>query len=197
MKTYITKLTIFYCILLILSCGGDDNDNTFVDDRDDQVYRTTEINGLTWMTDNMNYAGNDLGWTHLDDPSFAATYGRLYDWSMVSEVCPNSWRLPTQQESETLAQVITDDKMTLLPNELNLIAGGLRQNDQGQYDGKTEYQLFESFGFFWTSTEFIQNRLDINGEEISAHSFYYDKSKNLFGVAPSNKEIAISVRCVR
>lgn len=197
MNRLITLITILTIVLALLSCGGDNEDNTFVDSRDDQTYGTTEINGLTWMTDNMNYEGNNLGWAHLDDPSYTTTYGRLYDWSMASSVCPSGWRLPTQQEVENLTETIANNEMKVQPNEFNLIAGGLRQNDQGQYVDKTEYQLFESFGFFWTSTEVLQDRVDANGEEISAFTLTYDKSKNIVDVAPANKEHGFSVRCVR
>lgn len=197
MVQFFIRLFILLITLSILSCGGNDSDNTFIDIRDGQSYQTTEINDLTWMTDNMNYGKNNLGWTHKDDPSYASTYGRLYDWWMISEVCPDGWRIPTQQEYLSLANSLSDEEMIVLPNTFNFIAGGLRQNNQGQYDDKTEYQLLELLGFFWSSTEFLQDRLDMNGEEISAHALFYNKDNNVVDVAPANKEQGFSVRCVQ
>ncbi|NNF32848.1 MAG: hypothetical protein HKN68_01990 [Saprospiraceae bacterium] len=200
MKDLINRLILLYCIVVFTSCGGDEpvsSEMSYTDVRDGQVYRTIEMNGLTWMIDNMNYSDNDLGWVYRDDISYESPYGRMYDWWMTPQVCPEGWRLPTKEEYEALSEVIADGDMSLKSDEFNLLAGGLRQNNQGQYDNKTEYQSIDSEGFFWTSTEFKQGIVDMNGEEISAFLLYYNETENRIGVFALNKEHGFSVRCVQ
>ena len=61
---------------------------TFVDERDGQVYKTTRIDGLLWMAENLNYAdsvstpsllGNS--WCYNDVEANCSVGGRLYTWA--------------------------------------------------------------------------------------------------------------------
>ncbi|MCV9385227.1 FISUMP domain-containing protein [Reichenbachiella ulvae] len=83
------------------------------DERDEQVYRFTEVNGLDWMADNFNYAQNpgNGSWYYghaersvikeghaLETESERKYYGRLYDYASAVEAAPEGWRLPTSAE---------------------------------------------------------------------------------------------------
>ena len=112
---------------------------TLTDDRDGQVYKTVEINGITWMAENLNFAGNS-DWTLPRSRSYCyggidancALYGRLYDRAAamnsttcdkgrtcsLSEdlnrgVCPNGWHIPTEDEVDDLMDFTFGDRKTL------------------------------------------------------------------------------------
>ncbi|MDR2592744.1 MAG: hypothetical protein LBC59_08055 [Chitinispirillales bacterium] len=57
--------------------------------------KKTEIGGVTWLAENLNYlleSGNS--WCYDNDETNCDIYGRLYDWETAKTVCPTGWRLP-------------------------------------------------------------------------------------------------------
>ncbi len=73
---------------------------TVVDPRDGQSYTIAEMGGITWMTQNLNYSGDDgqggraynLGWcygqdttVHTDNDSCVAN-GRFYNWTQAMNI---------------------------------------------------------------------------------------------------------------
>ncbi|MCB0398569.1 MAG: hypothetical protein KDD26_02915 [Winogradskyella sp.] len=65
---------------------------TFIDSRDGQEYEWVEINGITWMAENLRYDGCSTDFDY-DDPINQEYYGRLACYS-----CPDGWRIPTYNE---------------------------------------------------------------------------------------------------
>lgn len=74
----------------------------FLDERDNQVYRTIVITNHVWTAQNMNYnAGSNseaASWCYDNDPENCRKYGRLYTWDAAQEACPKGWHLPTHDE---------------------------------------------------------------------------------------------------
>lgn len=89
----------------------------YVDLRDGQSYKFTELNGLEWMSENFNYnydAGNS-SWYYGHSTRSVVTdghaietaedkkyYGKLYTWATAMLVAPEGWRLPTEAELSSL-----------------------------------------------------------------------------------------------
>jgi uncharacterized protein (TIGR02145 family) len=68
----------------------------FVDSRDNQQYAYAVIGGQTWMIDDLNYNAEGSG-CYPNDPANCAD-GRFYDWETAMTVCPEGWRLPSNEE---------------------------------------------------------------------------------------------------
>lgn len=77
----------------------------FVDPRDGQSYRTTVINGHTWMAQNLNYnAPGSLCYNNSKEN--CEIYGRLYDYEMAMSSCPAGWHVPSREEYEDIADIL-------------------------------------------------------------------------------------------
>jgi len=110
-------------------CAIAGNCGTFVDERDQQAYRWTQINGVVWMAQNLNYVpaeGTSLCYGNLE--ANCAIYGRLYRWStamaldarydttswtadpsLVQGICPAGWHVPLYEEWMALGVYVDDN----------------------------------------------------------------------------------------
>ena len=96
---------------------------TMTDPRDGKTYRTVEVEGVTWMAENLNYTGHEIGKSYCfnDDEEMCELYGRFYsrDAAMNSSkcvfgascllgndtiqgICPDGWHIPTYSETQAL-----------------------------------------------------------------------------------------------
>lgn len=133
---------------------------TFTDPRDGQVYKTIELNGRTWMAQNLNYDVGEGCWVYDNDPKNGEKYGRLYTWKAAQKACPPGWRLPTDDEWRAMAKVFggCDDDANDGGKAANdaLIEGGssgfsARLGGYRLFDG--DFGLLGSWGEYWSATE--------------------------------------------
>lgn len=95
---------LLFAILLLSSCSSQ---NDFLEDLDGNRYATVEQNGLVWMAENLrttrDRAGESVNFYYPDSSEQnAAVYGLLYDYPTACQVCPEGWRLPNNEEWESL-----------------------------------------------------------------------------------------------
>jgi uncharacterized protein (TIGR02145 family) len=75
----------------------------YLDKRDGQLYKTTEMNNQIWMAENMNYyTSGGSAYYDYDSLSYAEIYGRLYNWHAAEDICFEGWRLPTYNDIKSL-----------------------------------------------------------------------------------------------
>ncbi len=148
----------------------------YTDKRDGQLYETTLIDRQIWMAENLNYYTSSGSRYYKDDSlSYADPYGRLYDWETASNVCPDGWKLPGDEEWMGLEFVLGMDPVELYmsgargtdeggmlkstgfdywlpPNEGATNAYGFNAVGAGDIDLDGDFYRLKSRTVFWTST---------------------------------------------
>ena len=155
--------------------------------------------GKQWTTDNLavNVAGS---YCYGDSDQNCRRLGRLYTWDAAQQGCHvlgAGWRLPTEDEWRQLARHyggIHDDatdrgKAAYVALQIgggsgfNARLGGGRQAEDGQY------ARVDAHGFYWTSSA---------TDAAQAVFINFGKgSQGLYRQPEGNKQMAISVRCIR
>ncbi|MDR2581217.1 MAG: hypothetical protein LBC85_09530 [Fibromonadaceae bacterium] len=155
--------------------------DSFVDTRDNQIYKWVEIGNQIWMAENLNY--NAEGSQCFDnDASNCATYGRLYSWATALDlapncnsstcasqiqayhqgVCPPGWHLATYDDWTTLTNFAGD--FSVAGTKLKATTGWVADegwdlipgtDDFGfsALPGGTGIGMIGTWGYWWTATE--------------------------------------------
>jgi uncharacterized protein (TIGR02145 family) len=76
--------------------------NSFIDPRDGQKYRTVRIGSQVWMAENLNYDSGKGSYCYDNNSSNCSRYGRLYTENTANNVAPSGWHLPSKREFEQL-----------------------------------------------------------------------------------------------
>ena len=155
--------------------------------------------GKEWTTDNLNVEA-DRSYCYEDAELNCRRYGRLYAWDSAQRGCHGlgeGWRLPTNDEWRELAKhhgglrEESNDSGKAAYTALliggssgfNAVLGGSRVSDDERY------ARLEAHGFYWTASE---------SGVTSAWFYNFGKGGiSLNRHRDGNKQMAISVRCVR
>lgn len=79
---------------------------TFMDTRDNHIYRWVKIGNQIWMAENLAFDAGEGSLIVQDDPINLTKYGRIYSWESAVKACPKGWHVPSQEEWEELANYI-------------------------------------------------------------------------------------------
>lgn len=190
---------------------------SMTDPRDGNVYKTTTIGGQVWMAENLNYfdiegaassVKND--WCYWDKPENCESAGRLYTWKVAQRICPEGWRLPTNEDWAALLTAVGADSVNEIlwtgSSKLKSVSGW--ENDGSGTDdfGFTALPAGMKFitrtqdGFtyhgcsslMWASTE-----ADGGAADSLAYHMYLDCSNDNAIVNTVKKIDGLSVRCVK
>jgi uncharacterized protein (TIGR02145 family) len=154
--------------------------------------------GKEWTTANLS-VDTPSSYCYGDSEQNCRRYGRLYTWESAQRGCQSlgeRWRLPTDDDWRQMAKhhggVGNDspDKGKAAYTALlsggtsgfNAVLGGNRSID-------AKYDRLEAHGFYWTASE---------NDPITAPFYNFGKgSQALYRQPQGQKQMAISVRCVR
>lgn len=159
----------------------------FTDPRDNRKYQTIEINGLTWMAENLSYDIGEGCSIYKNRQIYEKEYGRLYTWQAAKDACPPGWRLPSLEEWDQLCDFFgkTQEAFQALikggHSGFNACLGG-----KGSENGR--YIELEEKGYFWTGIE--------KGEKKAVDIAFVQRNKSLPDGA-DNKSYQFSCRCVQ
>ena len=187
------NLSVLIFLMVFSTLYGQDK---FTDKRDGNVYRTINVDGKTWMAENLRFKTKGGSYFFDNDSNNVAVYGALYEWKTAMNVCPAGWHLPSGAEYQTLANFI-EQKNTWGKNVLDPSSFGVQLGGMQDYEG-TFSEMDESC-YYWTSTEYDKNNseyfsyLMINEMPVIDISRKEDIA-DIHGTEKTNK---YSVRCVK
>ncbi|MFC2089647.1 FISUMP domain-containing protein [Bacteroidota bacterium] len=175
---------------------------SFIDSRDENIYRIVEIGNQVWMAENLRYDAGIGSWFYENNTFYEATYGYLYDWETAQSVCPAGWHLPSDVEWKELASNLggaeiaggklkeTETIHWKSPNEgatnetrFNALPGGTRSSNN-------EYGNVGYRGFWWSSSE-LNDNIELAWEVMLS---FRDSS---FQIDFGGKKHLHSVRCLK
>jgi len=184
--------------------------DTLTDNIDAKTFDTVRIYNQTWMRTNLNIETDSGSWCYKDSAKYCAIYGRLYTWEAAKKACPMGWRLPSQQEWQTLVDFAGG--VDVAGKKLKSRTGWEVDYD-GSIDNGTDRYRFTglpgghrlppnshrhspewgfgyvgTYGDWWTATEYSNE---------NAYCWGMGFSKNYVSYHDFNKDYAFSVRCVR
>lgn len=119
------------------STGIHYTDPKFTDERDGNEYFTVTAGNQTWMRQNLAY--EEGGIPYMNSSAMNNIAGRFYTWEEAQKVCPEGWRLPSDQDWKELGALYgkTDDK---LHSPIEDIAGKLMVD--ATFNGETLWEFW-------------------------------------------------------
>jgi uncharacterized protein (TIGR02145 family) len=185
------------------------NYGSMTDPRDGKTYKTTVIDGVTWMAENLNYdmmEAFEPGTMPFGCYDYASwnceKYGRLYRETQRIDACPVGWRLPDTADAKRLLSFVDsvymekfmatgksfDDYLKAQRGWRAFENGtddfGFSALPGGNYyenrDPKFEFLLY--YADFWTSTDKYFFRIGDGGH---------------LGFKKPETNVSLSIRCIK
>ena len=196
--------------------GLQHSDQLIVDKRDGHAYRYVTAGDLDWFSQNLSWQG--AGVPFRSSPATASMFGSFYTWNeaMKNDVCPEGWRVPTHEDWESLATILSGgERLSFIDNWDGLGSkasadaylndsrmwpyspDNVHSNDIGwnalplgyTFSHTNEFTGLNNYGCWWSATE-------KNESQGFYRYIWYDQSD--FPMAYTDKnDLRACVRCVR
>lgn len=197
-----------------------------ITDVEGNKYKTVKIGSQIWMAENLrstkynddtpitlvtdsaewrNYSATTLipryCWYNNDSTTYCATYGALYNWSVVKtgKLCPTSWHVPSSSEWLTLITYLGGTEMAGAkaketgtthwnsPNSNATNESGFTGLPGGKRHWHGNFEDKGNYAYWWNSADYITD---------AGYNFLYSTSTS-FGNAYWFKWHGLSVRCIK
>jgi uncharacterized protein (TIGR02145 family) len=113
------KLLLFISSLLLTTIIKAQT-GVFIDDRDQQVYKTIVIEGKTWFRENLRFQTTKSFCPNFNKDSADCRAGNFYSNSELNTICPRGWHVATIAEWDSFLKILFRD---------NNINGGVLKYD--------------------------------------------------------------------
>ncbi len=188
------RVILFLCLTGFVAAAN--AQSTFTDTRDGNKYKTIDVQGVTWMAENLRFKGVEGADYFENNPNNLSHYGMLYDWKTAMKVCPDGWQLPSGSDFKALIEYNESRGAWRVkktdPNSFGIQLAGMKD-----YEGT--YSEIDEGGYYWTSTEYDADNAEyfsflvLTGNEVADLS----RKEDLVDIHGSEKTNKYSVRCVK
>jgi len=172
----------------------------FTDSRDYKTYKTIIIGSQTWMSKNLEFTPA----THSCYNGLATNctkYGPLYDWDIAIHVCPDGWRLPSDDDWEILAR--NSGGVPRAGHRLKSKSGWAQDGNgidsygfnalPGGFVNENDMYRNEGFMAAWWSSTKVQKK---EGSVILGRGITYE-APDIWQLELSGSLEMLSVRCIK
>jgi uncharacterized protein (TIGR02145 family) len=152
-----------------------------------QEFKTVKIGQQEWMAENLNIKTAESR-CYKNDIENCKVFGRLYGWNKASHVCPEGFRLPTDEDWKILVDSLGG--LDIAGNKLKMGGdSGFNVLMGGNYNFKSDIFSFQyRNAYYWTATEF-------NESTGWMRQFSIDQSN--INRSTVKKHYYFSVRCIK
>lgn len=168
-------------------------------DREGNSYPTQVFGTTEWMMENLRARSDSAGqpvvyYLPNSDSSTVNTYGLLYDFETASKVCPEGWRLPNNEDWESLLKLKSENRAgqfkdsNFWPGESNSNATGFSARPAGVGNHAEHPNNFGLKALYWSDTH--------DGDHF-IWTYIFEAHKDSIRSASQHPTYAFSARCVR
>lgn len=165
------------------------NGESFVDPRDNQVYRYVKIGDAVWMKDNLRFASTQ-SLCNQEYGGGCEKVGRYYKIEELSSLCPEGWRLPRAKDFNAMQKNCKKNPGFCLWHEFEKQGSdeiGFSALALGRYDlHVSKFSEVGSRAYFWGET-------NSSAKDV----FTLKKGEYASSISRAEKSDAFNVRCVR
>jgi len=183
------KINIIIFLIYVSACAFSQETSSFRDDRDGKLYKTINIEGKTWMAENLAIQKGEY-WAQNDDPLYRVQNGHVYAIKTALKICPEGWHLPTDEEWVALEIALGGKEGR---QNLNTKAKVIF-NQLGGYRNQANFLAVGMSGRWWSSTK---DKLHSSKTETDYWIRDYTPTGSGFTRVYTNSEEACSVRCIK
>lgn len=196
---------VFLTLANILKSQTDNNFGSLKDKRDGNVYKTVVIGNQTWMAENLAYKPEEGNYRYYNDiEENIDQYGLLYDWETALNVCPDGWRLPSDEDWNIITDYLGGEIKALgkmksygtkedntglwvAPNDIGNNKSGFSAIPAGIHVSNNAFGGMGYGSYWWSSTE---------SEENNAWVRHMGRIYTSLVRVTTSKDLGFSVRCI-
>ena len=174
---------------------------SFVDTRDGKNYKWIRVGEQIWMAENLNYIAYKGSWCYGNKTEGCNIFGRLYNWQIAQNICPQGWHIPSKNEWEILCTSLFKLKGVTggglkepgsthwkSPNSGAIYQSGFNALPGGARDPDGLFYYIGEFGYWWAAP-------GVNNNSPVSLVLNYSNPKVIYN--DIGKNYGFSVRCLK